>query len=681
MKRANPRGYGSPYINVWGSDGELIDYQIDSFVFKYCEDDDDSCTIIYKTDDVYIRDSLSFQQDAQWKIQWGYLPSLEFETGLNSNIRKMYVRDIDTTYDRAGITSRITLSNLGSYLRQYDPRGAGSLMQGVSLATVVDNFCSTLGLKVKYDGVMMDSNGDLTISTELASKATPGFRGFNSAMGEGQGPIVNPDIKFAYFLNQLEQNREEYKVNKSSSLEKKPQVFGPNNLPQNFVLHEDMFQSNSAWQTIKKLILGEKTTGLKIVGRDDLLLITKRTLNKTPIHTYIYRGDSDGELLQFDSSKKRYKKSKAFDHRVGAWDAVIKQKTVQFVTADEIPNTNKLKNIVKADRGNIISPEQYKILVEASKSIKENHMGLIPLTLDDLKLLSRDMNTGVERNAEGHLTGLEYYISVMPVDFDGNEIQTTKTTTTYKSILGSKYLPGWDVKEETPIENWEKNFSGYYRAVIVVKGGKQLSKTNNLKNKPIIEKPIRYYKSSGNNAYGMNTGSGWVDGVEPTYGDHNESYQLKDNMDFSNTQNTSTPTDNTATLSQRVSLLPVKRFIDLGTNDPTAVNEILNELEEAENDTNPATFKAIGQPEMEAQEVLEILNVAVRDAGRYWIKELTHTITKQGGYIMTGDLVRNMLQGNSTDVNTKEVPVANEDENKTLDRGNDAEDAASYLLH
>jgi hypothetical protein len=644
MKRANPMGYGSPYIKVRGCLNEPLTYNIDSFVFKYCEDDDDTCTIVFKTDDVYIRDNVSFQQDVAWKIQWGYLPSPEFPEGYNSRIRKMAVRDIDTTYDRNGVVSRVTLSNFASYLRQYDPRGAGSSMQGVSLAEVVNNFASTLGLTVKFEsgtnGVEIDGNGDMSIV----------------ASGENNS-IAN--IKYAYFLNQLEQAKNPENINKSSSLEWQQKKWDPKNLPKNFTLHEDMFHSNSAWQTIKRLIREEKTPGLKIVGRDDLLLITKRTLSKTPIHTYTYQGDKDGELLSFDSSKKRYKKSKAFDHRLGAWNTVIKEKTVQFVSKEDLPNTNKLRNMVKDDRNHIISPEQYTMLKEAIKNIDEGKGGKIPISPEQLKLISHDVNTGIGYN-NGELTGVQFDLILNPVDFEGIPIQTTTTKKVFKT--GGIFSGGKWVDEVTVIDDWNKNFSGYWRAFISIKGGKQQSRTN-----------IMTDRQLGPTVNGLSRS-------DPADG----SQWPKENLDFINTQNVTTPTDASSTESQRAIILPIKRFYDVGTNEGTAVNEILNDLEQTENDTNPATFKAVGQPLMEAQEVLEFKNLAIRDSGRYWIKDLTHTITKQGGYIMDGELVRNMLNSTYNDIGTKEVPNTAEEqpeENRTyVPNDVSTEDsAASYL--
>jgi hypothetical protein len=88
----------------------------------------------------------------------------------------------------------------------------------------------------------------------------------------------------------------------------------------------------------------------------------------------------------------------------------------------------------------------------------------------------------------------------------------------------------------------------------------------------------------------------------------------------------------------------------LGSNDTTAINEALNDADEAENDTNPASFRAIGQPKMESENVLIIQNVAIRDSGRYWIKEVTHTITRSGGYIIDGVLTRNTVNKSGTEI-------------------------------
>jgi hypothetical protein len=604
MERANPKGYGSPDIRIWDSNGKVQIDNIDKFVFKYSEDNDDVCTLTFTTKDLYIRDQAPFQADARWKIQWGYKSSPEFPEGLYSNVRTMYVRDIKSTYDTRGVTMTINLSNLASYLRQMDSRGNG-MMQNVTLGDVATSFADGLGLQIKLDeDAIIDGNGQLQIKAHR------------------KNDLVS-DLTFASFLNaQLkakDKDASRLGLNTKSGGTLDPsKPLGIKDLPDTFVLREDMFMGNSHWQTLKQMIREEAMPGINLVGRDDLLILTYRNLNKKPIHTYVFEGPQDGELLSFSPEERRYKKSKT-NFKVLTAQRLIKGATVNFITQADL-NTWSGKDAMKHNNL-IIGPEEYALFESILPALREGEENRVKVPDDIKRLIEKDVNTILE--------GSNIELVLIPLNIEGKRVKLDKAGNQVNNLA----------------------LSGYYEAYIEVVGNRQFS------------------RASGN------TRDPELNRLNPQQLD---SYIIKNvtaNYSKKESEKTAIPLgeatnriDGTSAPSIQGTLIPLRKFLPVGTNEANvAANQALNDLDEAENDTNPANFKAIGQPNMESEQVIVINNVAKRDAGRYWIKELTHTINRSGGYIMEGELTRNAVNKSGTELEGR-VPDDNQvDDRRTID--------------
>jgi hypothetical protein len=612
MIRANPKGYGTPYVKVWGSDNKLITQQIDNFTYKYSEDGDDIADITFKTKDLFVRDEMSFQDDARWKIQWGWLPTPEYPKGIHSNVRTIYLREIKTKYDFSGVTIKIQGTDGASFMNQLDPRGQG-LFQNVTLGQMLNTFTEQLGLKVVYDtDAFLDANGKLSVKA---------YR-----MG---GPINR--IKFANLLNTLRDPKggriepkrralgldefvgEPIQLDASNTILHDPRIpethsggeidaqplIDMANLPDTFVLHEDFFCENTVFKTIKKLLNEEAVGGLKVYGRDDLLVMTRRNLAKKPIHIYEFTGNEDGELLSFEPQSKRLKKTKAAKHRIGQWNTRFKEKIVQFVDAKDQTNVY-MDQLAKLDP-NIITSEElelYKQTIEGFSIGKKFN-----ITPSQYKLITKDVNTILE--------GCQITFIIYPLDRQNKPLRKNKDNP--PTTFGQVGNP--DTFDTT-------NFSGYYRGYVSIKGNRQqtISNPNNKAEEASVIQNIVNSKDAG---------------------------FLKTSV-----------IDNTSVGITKEILRPLRKTINLGTNDEKKINSVLNDLEKAEHDLNPATFLAVGQPRLESSEVIIINNVAKRDAGRYWIKEITHTISKSNGYTMSGQLTRNAVGvvGNESLDKTTEAP-------------------------
>lgn len=565
MKRANPKGYGAPYIKVWGPDGEVITDSIDHFQYKYLEDSSDEAHFTFKTNNRYIRDKKMFQGDARWKVQWGYLKSPEFPEGLNSKIRTVYVRELKTTYDDKNITIKVTCTDGAAYMSQIDPRG--NLFQNVTFGQVVNTFAGQLGLTVMYDtDVFIDGNGQLQIKAYRKEEFTE-------------------KIKYANFLNKIRAVGKNSSDATHAGGEVTPLApLKLDQLPNEFVLYEDMFMGNSMWQTLKKMVAQENIPGMILTGRDDNLYLSQRNLNKKPIHTYEYDPSVDGELLMFSPEEKRYKKSKGTNFAIQIHDKLNKKTKVQYANTSDIAENRKIEQLA-AINPNIVSQEQldyYKALIpQIEKGLKQR----INISKEAYDRITKSVNTILE--------GCQIWLNFTPLDRMGRQL----------GIGGLKNR--MDVVANEPAEF--SQFSGYYEAYIEILGNTQQTRT----------------------------------GVNKQEEDRSLTQEIVGKKKGSGFSSSSASVDNTSVNTVRGEIIPLRRFISGGTNDDQLKLKALNALEKAEFDVNPAEFKAIGQPEMEAQNVLIINKVAKRDAGRYWIKNLTHTISKSEGYIMTGELTRN----------------------------------------
>lgn len=560
MKRANPRGYGAPHIRIWGPSNQILTENIDKFRYRYLEEEPDRCEVTFKTNNRYIRDEEPFQADAKWKVQWGYLPTPEFPAGLYSPIRTVYVREISTTYDDKNITLQIIATDGASYLSQIDPRGASGLYQRVTFGDVVRNFTEQLGLTIKVDtDAFIDGNGKLQIR------------------GTRTGGLTE-DIKLANFLNKIRLADRGGDLTHAGGTADGMKPLSVKELPETFVLYEDMFAGVSMWQTIKDLLIKEAVPGLSLSSRDNDLIITQRNLNKKPIHTYPYDPNADGELLMFRPEEKRYKVSKTRNYSIEVHDRLNKITKVKHVTSDELYGRVYLENLAKSNP-NIITAEQFEVYQQFVSSVDSTGQRYI-MKPELYKFISNQVNTIPE--------GCEITLVAVPLDNRGNKIDP-------KPKAGTNIVPNFQ-------------FSGFYEAYIEIKGNREQTRQGPITKKTedaTVLKNLIDKKSLGNL-------------VSPAYVD-----------------NTSVPT-------QKAMIIPLTKFVPHGTNDgDTAYNKALNDMYKAENETNPAMFKAIGQPNMENLNVLVITHVAKRDAGRYWIKNLDHDISKSEGYIITGELTRN----------------------------------------
>ena len=80
-------GYGSPFVRVYTSVGEVTENIVD-FNYKYSQEEDDTCQITIQTKDNNLPDRPEFQENVILKVTWGYIGEDKTINVHISNIRK-----------------------------------------------------------------------------------------------------------------------------------------------------------------------------------------------------------------------------------------------------------------------------------------------------------------------------------------------------------------------------------------------------------------------------------------------------------------------------------------------------------------------------------------------------------------------------------------------------------------
>ena len=297
----NPKGYGSPFVKVFTSKGEISEH-IKDFSYTFSEAEDDFASITIETGDVTLLDKPEFQDDAEWVVLWGY------REGPEASKRKVYLRDISTDYGSDLITITIKATDKASYLKN---TAKNTINKNQNSVEIISNIATRNGIRF----LMTDRQGNLIRPTTADIKAleeTP-----------TDGPMV---------------------LNSSGGLYNDPTYVIP--------VWKDFVQGGKSDYALANEVI-EKTPGGPYVleGRDDTLTLKKRDFSQGPIRSYTYKGES-GELLDFiPETKNRTKKSASANLSGSAWDRETQEYHETNITeadddsprlGDEVDGSNRL---------------------------------------------------------------------------------------------------------------------------------------------------------------------------------------------------------------------------------------------------------------------------------------------------------------------------------------------------
>lgn len=194
-----PEGYGTPLAWLFTADGEIlrdfdempISKYLTEFEYEYNEEEDDTCTMKFKFESLRSFNLSYFQQDVVMVVQWGFL--IENRKFVKSPMRKIAIRDLETSYKEDGIELEVKCTDLVSYLKNYKTRviknySGGPTAQEDALANKMEghfidflkeigdgNFQSTITLdktaaKIDKTGVMRNAEFDEKSGTYSIAK-------------------------------------------------------------------------------------------------------------------------------------------------------------------------------------------------------------------------------------------------------------------------------------------------------------------------------------------------------------------------------------------------------------------------------------------------------------------------------------------------------------------------------
>lgn len=305
--KANPKGYGAPFARVYYGDRELT-FHLNKFIYTMSEDQDDGLEMVFESNDPNMPDDPAFQEHAQLVILWGYI------NGLQSDKRKVYVREVSPEFTDNGVSIRIKASDKLSYLKTTS-RLHKNPLENKTTNEIIDELATQWG--VNRVNPVYYSDG--TVAYQLDER-----------WGEEEADKVN-------VITGNAGTKDEFKIETPifGSAQDNARVVGHSLI----TLHEQWLPGNkNDFENIKEILYREPDGPYVMEGRDDNIIIKKRKFDLTPFRTFKYK--SDDELIKFNpESKNRVNKATSVNINLGLSDRENKEYTEQNITEEDDDNT------------------------------------------------------------------------------------------------------------------------------------------------------------------------------------------------------------------------------------------------------------------------------------------------------------------------------------------------------
>lgn len=275
-------GYGSPYIRIFSSVGEIT-FNITNFVYKYSQEEDDTCDITIEDLNVNLPDRPEFQEGSVLKVTWGFIGEQESKT------RTVKVASIKPKFTERMVSLDLTCTDLAS-----DMKGANS--KKIHKGTI-DDMAADIAKRynLAYNGVTRDID-----IQDINGIPRPGF--FNE---DGNYTIAIDNVAIPRKLN--------------------------------LKFYEQFPQGGASdYRALRNAADGDPEGPFEVYGRDGELIVSKRNFNQKPQKIYTY-GDGTGLLLSFEPETKVTRKKGATEVSTTGFDPENK-------TAFNL-NTNGLTNL------------------------------------------------------------------------------------------------------------------------------------------------------------------------------------------------------------------------------------------------------------------------------------------------------------------------------------------------
>jgi len=278
----NDLGYGAPFTKIYfeSKDGTIeLQERVEDFTYTYNDDDGDTLAVTIKSDIPTLPDEAAFQEKAKWVVKWGYIG------GAISKERTVFVRDVDPTFNKEGLTMVIRCSDKAAIAKENASKNCYDNQSALDIAKDVATN-NDLGLKVD------DGEKEYTI-LEVNNNRSEGYN-VNSPLKGSTNATYN-------------------------TFTKRPLI------EQTFVKQESNVQGNKNDIALIKDTLAKDPSGPWLCdSRDEYLIIRKRNLHKKPVGVYYYRHD-EGTLISFKPETKNESHGKSGAKlSTGIWDSLDK---------------------------------------------------------------------------------------------------------------------------------------------------------------------------------------------------------------------------------------------------------------------------------------------------------------------------------------------------------------------
>lgn len=311
----------------------LVPGTIVRLTYTDAEEEDDLCEIEVRGEDPTLVDHPCFRNNQAWMIYFGFV-----ELPTASRKEKIYIEDISPTFDKNGVTIRITAHDKLASTKKTPSR---AIYKNASFPEIAASIAKKNNLKLKIEKPNTINDIDPWekfqdwVNAKKGIKKTPktlspeelaenqkqlssGVRRYNKMQqylkATGQQTTVDYTPSQKDELRRQRMRLEGIGINLKENAGVKELVANNQLDPErvgeylffrkNFITHSSVNQGN---RTDKQLL---KQYGLKqpggpyiVVGHGDTLIIRKRNFNQKPIATYTYR-DGTNELLTFNPETK-----------------------------------------------------------------------------------------------------------------------------------------------------------------------------------------------------------------------------------------------------------------------------------------------------------------------------------------------------------------------------------------
>lgn len=379
-------GFGSAYLEITYK-GKPLPFIVTKFRYVHAEEEDDQCDIDIRTDDPNLVDDPAFTQNSEWVVTWGLIADK-----LISHTQKIYLEDINPTFDKDGINISVVAHDKATVLKKNPSRG---IHKNTSLPALVANAAAnhdiTTYVEVPPEPIMGNLyTGDLYKDAAAAKKKKDIEKKalIEAAAKRGQSTFKDAMVEYRLL-------HQDYYADKSNYVQVSPGQFeeiydnpsfrtrntggnaligpasssNPNVTILNpairdmvkagkidptqakfalyYLNHFDRYKAlpqanKSTAQLAKDLARRNSTGAYNVSGHGNSIVITSRMLKKKPIYTYEYAG-GEGLLLSFSpETKHKSKQSGASAAEFTGWNALEKEAYHGSVTDGQNPNTRSV---------------------------------------------------------------------------------------------------------------------------------------------------------------------------------------------------------------------------------------------------------------------------------------------------------------------------------------------------